>query len=195
MLAPDVLAKIGEAAVFHPRLEAMRADLDVADLFSLASAWEMRTYMADLLLRDSDVMSMRHSLELRVPFIDRPLVEWIWRQPARFRDDRRRPKSALFDAVSDIVPEGLGHRRKRGFTLPFPVWMRKELRPFLEDTFASASVGRSGLFSAGPIQALWKGFVSGSEDREWSRVWSLAILIAFVNLKRAEHPPQVLPTS
>ncbi|HXQ80505.1 MAG TPA: asparagine synthase (glutamine-hydrolyzing) [Opitutaceae bacterium] len=190
MLAPDVLAQVQGPAPFHPRLADLRADVGAQDLFSLASAWEMRTYMADVLLRDSDVMSMRHSLELRVPFIDRPLVEWIWRQPARFRDDRLSPKAALAEAVADVLPPGLASRRKRGFTLPFPVWMRKELRPFLEETFASASIARSGLFSAGPIQALWRGFVSGGDDREWSRVWSLAVLIAFVNKKRADGPSQ-----
>jgi asparagine synthase (glutamine-hydrolysing) len=190
LLAPEVLALLEGSAPFHPQLGALRADVGPGDLFSLVSAWEMRTYMADVLLRDSDVMSMRHSLELRVPFIDRPLVEWIWRQPARFRDDRGRPKSALAEAVSDILPPGLAHRRKRGFTLPFPLWMRKELLPFLQDTFAPASVARSGLFSAGPARALWGGFLSGGDDREWSRVWSLAVLIAFVNLRRAPLPAE-----
>jgi len=194
MLAADVRTQIEGSAPYHSRLDALRADVGADDLFSLAGAWEMRTYMADVLLRDSDVMSMSHSLELRVPFIDRPLVEWIWRQPSRFRDDRLRPKSALVEAVADVLPPGLANRRKRGFTLPFPIWMRKELRPFLEDTFASASIGQSGLFSAGPIQALWKGFASGGDDREWSRVWSLAVLIAFVNIKRAGRPSQGPPT-
>jgi len=188
MLAPDVVAQIEGSAPFHPRLAAMRGDVGDDDLFSLVSAWEMRTYMADVLLRDSDVMSMRHSLELRVPFVDRPLVEWLWRQPARFREDRDRPKSALAEATADILPPGMAGRRKRGFTLPFPVWMRRELRPFLEDTFTPSSIGRSGLFSARPIQALWRGFVSGAGGREWSRVWSLAVLIAFVNLKRPGQP-------
>ncbi len=192
MLAPDVLSRVAGSAPFHPRLDALRADVGEHDLFSLVSAWEMRTYMADVLLRDSDVMSMRHSLELRVPFIDRPLVEWIWRQPSRFRDDRRRPKSALAEATADILPPGLAHRRKRGFTLPFPLWMRKELRPFLEDTFAPASIGQSGLFSAGPVRALWSGFLSGGDDREWSRVWSLAVLVAFVNIRRAPRPAEAL---
>ncbi len=193
MLAPGVVARIEGSAPFHPRLDAMRADVGADDLFSLVSAWEMRTYMADVLLRDSDVMSMRHSLELRVPFVDRPLVEWIWRQRARFRDDGEHPKSALAEATADILPPGLAQRKKRGFTLPFPVWMRRELRPFLDDTFATASIGRSGLFSAGPIQSLWKGFVSGGGDREWSRVWSLAVLIAFVNLKRPGNASRGCP--
>jgi asparagine synthase (glutamine-hydrolysing) len=185
VLAPDLRAQIGEVSPFHPRLPALRDDLISADLEALVSAWELRSYMADVLLRDSDVMSMRHSLELRVPFIDRPLIEWLWNQPARFKFDQRHPKSALVDAMADILPPGLMKRRKRGFTLPFPIWMRSNLRPFIEDTLSTENIGRSGLFSAQPIQALWRKFSTGSDNREWSRVWSLAVLIAFVNRPRA----------
>ncbi len=184
ILAPDVAEGIKGLSPFHPQLGALRADVGTEDLFSLVSAWEMRTYMADVLLRDSDVMSMRQSLELRVPFIDRPLIEWLWKQPAQFKNDRRWPKSALAEATSDILPTGLTRRRKRGFTLPFPIWMRKDLRPFLDDTFSAASVGQSSLFSTGPVQALWTHFAAGGDDREWSRVWSLAVLIAFVNRRK-----------
>jgi asparagine synthase (glutamine-hydrolysing) len=181
VLTGDAAASLAAASPFHPQLGAMRREVSPTDLFSLVSAWEMRTYMADVLLRDSDVMSMRHSLELRVPFIDRPLVEWLRRQPTRFLDDPGHPKSALVAATADILPPGLTKRRKRGFTLPFPIWMRSELRPFLEDVFSASSVGRSGLFSLVPIRALWTSFLAGSDNREWSRVWSLAVLIAFVN--------------
>ncbi len=181
LLAGDAAASLAGSAPYHPRLDAMRQDVGSGDLFALVSAWEMRTYMADVLLRDSDVMSMRHSLELRVPFIDLPLVEWLWRQPTAFRGGRGNPKAALVDATADILPPGLLKRRKRGFTLPFPLWMRSDLRPFLEDTFSGASVGQSGLFSTDTVRALWTGFASGGDYREWSRIWSLAVLIAFVN--------------
>jgi asparagine synthase (glutamine-hydrolysing) len=181
MLSPDALAAVSGAAPFHPSLESIRSEIGDADTFSIVSAWELRTYMADVLLRDSDVMSMRHSLELRVPFIDRPLIEWLWRQPHRFRQDLRHPKSALADATADLLPPGLLRRKKRGFTLPFGIWMRRDLRPFLEDTFSEASTGRSGLFSGDNVRALWESFAAGGDDREWSRVWSLAVLISFVN--------------
>ena len=181
MLSPEAAALVGDRSPFHPGLGAIRSEIGDADTFSIVSAWELRTYMADVLLRDSDVMSMRHSLELRVPFIDRPLIEWLWRQPARFRHDLRRPKSALADATADLLPPGLLTRKKRGFTLPFGVWMRRDLRPFLEDTFSAESTGRSGLFSQDNVKALWAAFCAGGDDREWSRVWSLAVLIAFVN--------------
>jgi asparagine synthase (glutamine-hydrolysing) len=185
MLSPDIASLARDISPFHPKLRSLRAEVGTDDLYALVSAWELRTYMTDVLLRDSDVMSMRHSLELRVPFIDRPFIEWLWQQPARFKQDYRHPKSVLAEAASDILPPDLVNRRKRGFTLPFPVWMRADLRPFLEDTFSSASIGQSGLFAAPRIQALWNGFLAGGDNREWSRVWSLAVLIAFVNRRRA----------
>jgi asparagine synthase (glutamine-hydrolysing) len=181
LLSPDTLLAIGQRAPHHPELGALSAELEGAGAFELISVWELRTYMADVLLRDSDVMSMRHSLELRVPFIDRPLVEWLWRQPAAFKQGRGAAKSPLAAAVQDLLPPGLDLRRKQGFSLPFAVWMRRELRPFLEDTFSDDSVDRSGLFARGPVQRFWRGFLAGSDSREWSRVWSLAILVAFTN--------------
>jgi asparagine synthase (glutamine-hydrolysing) len=133
-------------------------------------------------------MSMRHSLELRVPFVDRPLFEWLWRQPGRFKDGQSRPKSILADATADLLPPELLHRKKRGFALPFPIWMRRELRPFLDETFATASVTRSGLFAPSTVQDRWKNFLAGNDTREWSRVWSLAMLIAFVNRQPVFKP-------
>ena len=173
ILAPEVACGLGLLSPFHPRLESIRADVPSGDLFSLASAWEIRTYMADVLLRDSDVMGMRHSLELRVPFVDRPLIEWLWNQPAQYKFDPRKPKTALVEATADVLPPSLGKRRKRGFTLPFPIWMRKDLRPFLEDTFSLSSADKSGLFSGAAVQGIWREFISRSDNRDWSRVWSL----------------------
>ena len=181
LLSPDALDAIGRRAPHHPELGALKAELAEAGGFGVVSAWELRTYMADVLLRDSDVMSMRHSLELRVPFVDRPLVEWLWRQPENLRRGSGAPKSALAAAVADILPPGLAERRKQGFSLPFPVWMRRELKPFLEDTFSNESLDRSGLFARAAVQETWRRFLSGNDTREWSRVWSLAMLVAFTN--------------
>jgi asparagine synthase (glutamine-hydrolysing) len=186
LLNPDLnLFSSSQARAHHPELEALTRELEDAGEFETISAWELRTYMADVLLRDSDAMSMRHSLELRVPFIDRPFIEWLWRQPSRFKDDQHPPKAALAEAVRDVLPPDLLTREKRGFTLPFPLWMKRELKPFLDATFAADSVGRSGLFNPGPTAAFWQDFVAGRDDRGWSRVWSLAVLIDFTNRRMA----------
>lgn len=183
LLAPEARALADQGSPFHPQLAHLAHELAAAGVFEVVSAWELRTYMADVLLRDSDVMSMRHSLELRVPFVDRPLLEWLWRQPAAFRHTPGQPKSALADATGDVLPPDLAERPKRGFTLPFPLWMKRELRPFLEETFSDTSVGRCGLFETAAVQQLWRGFLQQDDAREWSRVWSLAMLIAFLNRK------------
>ncbi len=181
LLAPELLQEVQPLTPHHPQLDSLSQELAGMGPAAIISGWDIRTYMADVLLRDSDVMSMRHSLELRVPFVDRPLVEWLWAQPARFRFTPSQPKSALVDAVADLLPDGLGRGPKRGFTLPFARWMRRELRPFMEDTLAPASLARSGLLSASAVQARWQAFLTGSDDREWSRLWSLAMLVAFLN--------------
>lgn len=181
LLGRAPLASLGDELPFHPELAAIRDELPDASPRELASAWELRTYMADLLLRDSDVMSMRHSLELRVPLVDRPMIEWLWRQPEAYRFTPRRPKHALAEALADILPPALQHRRKQGFTLPMGAWMRRDLKPFLDETFSDASVDRSGLFVREAVQAAWRGFLRRDDPREWSRVWSLAVLVAFVN--------------
>ena len=184
LLNPDAIPPYAA----HPAEALLAAELRDVDLFSITSAAELRGYMADVLLRDSDIMSMRHSLELRVPFVDRPLVTWLARQRTAFKNTPAHPKSALADAVRELLPPALLTRPKRGFTLPFARWMRGPLKPFLEDTFSPASVNRSGLFNGEAVQSHWHGFLAGTDTREWSRVWSLAILVAFANRPRPATP-------
>jgi asparagine synthase (glutamine-hydrolysing) len=193
LLGPGPLAAIAGESPFHPELAFLRADLGGCGPFEIESAWEMRTYMADVLLRDSDVMSMRHALELRVPLVDRPLIEWLWTQDSADKSTPRHPKDALAAAVADILPAGLRHRRKHGFALPMDVWMRGELKPFLDETFSDSSVGRSGLFDRVAVQGCWQAFVGQGDRRAWSRAWSLAMLIAFINRRPAPSaaPPKI----
>jgi asparagine synthase (glutamine-hydrolysing) len=185
LLRFDVREALGAVAIRHPVTDELSAELAGADFFQTISAWELRTYMADVLLRDSDVMSMAHSLELRVPFIDAPLIEWLWAQPACFKTGGGPVKSSLADGLRGLLPDEIRLRKKRGFTLPFAVWMRKELRPFLEDTFTAGSIDRTGLLESASVRSYWQGFLAGNDNREWSRVWSLAILIAFINRRPA----------
>ena len=185
LLAPEARAQAERLGPNHPMLEDFSFELIGADPFQVISAWELRTYMADVLLRDSDVFSMAHSLELRVPFVDRKLLEWLWPQRDYFKYDPNRAKRALADATSDVVPAAIRNRRKQGFTLPFPVWMRQELRPFLDDTFSNASLAACPWLQAAEVQQTWTAYKTGHDNRAWSRVWTLAVLIAFANRRAA----------
>jgi asparagine synthase (glutamine-hydrolysing) len=181
LLAPEARAAAARLGPNHPLLDDFVQDLLGADDLQIIGAWELRTYMADVLLRDSDVFSMANSLELRVPFVDTRLLAWLWPQRADFKHDPRRPKRALADAVADLLPAAIQQRPKRGFTLPFARWMKRELRPFLEETFSGASLDRCPWLDAPATRALWREYLAGHDPRAWSRVWTLAILIAFAN--------------
>jgi asparagine synthase (glutamine-hydrolysing) len=189
LLNPGARPSAAARRPFHPILDSLATDLDVGQTFDVVSAWELRTYMTDVLLRDSDTMSMRHSLELRVPLVDRPLIEWLWRQPAEFKSNSRRPKSALHDALKDILPPDMAQRKKWGFSLPMTVWMKRELRPFLDETFSDANIGRSGLFATPAVRQSWNHFLQSDDTREWSRLWSLAVMIAFANRRQPGPTP------
>jgi len=89
------------------------------------SRLELTRYMRNQLLRDSDVMSMAHGLELRVPFLDRPLLDTVARIPAATR--LRPGKQLLLEAVPEI-PEWIAHQPKRGFLFPFEQWLGTEWR-------------------------------------------------------------------
>ena len=87
------------------------------------SELELTGYMRNQLLRDSDVMSMSCGLELRVPFVDRPLVEAISQIPPDLR--LRQGKQLLIDAVPEL-PAWLLNRPKQGFQFPFDEWFSRE---------------------------------------------------------------------
>ncbi len=181
LLSPETRAQAQRLGPNHPMLEDFAFELIGADAFQIISAWELRTYMADVLLRDSDVFSMAHSLELRVPFVDRVLLEWLWPQPGYFKYDPHRQKRALADAVADLVPAAIRNRRKQGFALPFALWMLAELRPFLEETFSAASLAACPWLDAEATAKVWADYKTQGDPRAWSRVWTIAVLIAFAN--------------
>lgn len=107
-------------------------DTHAKDELDAVSECELSLYMRNQLLKDSDVMSMAHGLELRVPFVDRVLFEKVSRIPASLR--LRQGKQMLLDAVPE-VPEWVANQPKRGFVFPFEKWLgAKWGEAFLEST-------------------------------------------------------------
>ena len=107
--------------------------------------------MRNQLLRDSDVMSMRWGLELRVPFVDRQLLEKIAQIPSSLR--LQSGKQLLIQAVPE-VPEWIFNRPKRGFAFPYEQWMTHEWKDYVQDTPVPDTIQLS----------------------PWYRRWSLVIL-------------------
>ena len=102
------------------------------DPINRVSYLEARCYMLNTLLRDSDVMSMAHGLELRVPLIDHQLADKLMTLPGAWKLDDNVPKPLLVGALKGTLPDEIVHRKKQGFTLPFERWLRENLRPEVE---------------------------------------------------------------
>jgi asparagine synthase (glutamine-hydrolysing) len=134
---------------------------------------EMRSYMASTLLRDTDSVSMARSLEVRVPLLDTPLVEFVGALP----DGARRagkPKALLLQAVGDLLPAEIVSQRKRTFTLPWEEWLRGSLRARLEASFGNPAPALASCLHWAGVRAVWTAFLSGRTS--WSRPWSLYVL-------------------
>ena len=89
------------------------------------SMLESTVYMQSQLLKDSDVQSMWHSIELRVPFLDIDLTNYVNSLPPEIKYKEGRHKPLLIDAFKDIIPREIWDRPKKGFTFPFDVWFKK----------------------------------------------------------------------
>jgi asparagine synthase (glutamine-hydrolysing) len=148
-------------------------DSQALDPVNRVSYLESRFYMRNTLLRDSDCMSMAHGLELRVPFLDRALVEACFRIPGDRKLQGSVPKSLLLASLGVELPKEIVNRPKRGFTLPFERWLRGEMRPVVEDTLLKSNWDQTGI-NPNAVSAVWKRFLAG--ETSWSRPWSLFVL-------------------
>ena len=138
---------------------------------------EISTYMQNVLLRDTDQMSMSVALEVRVPFLDYKLVEYVLGVSDKHKYPHT-PKKLLTDSLQDLLPSEIINRKKMGFVLPWEHWMRNELKGFCEEKFNSLE--ELGL---NPIQVkdLWNRFLKADPRIGWSRVWPLVTLSNWKN--------------
>jgi asparagine synthase (glutamine-hydrolysing) len=148
------------------------------DDFTAVSCLESRSYMVDTLLRDTDAMSMAHSLEVRVPFLDHPLVEYVARLPGSMKSANGVPKALLLEAMGDLLPSEVVAQPKRTFTLPWERWLRGPLRQELTSEFNAMAPSLAECLDGDSVRQVWASFLSGRTN--WSRVWSLFVLSRWV---------------
>lgn len=167
----DVTALLSDPAPFERPREALPADA-----FNAISHLELTRYMRDILLRDSDVMSMAHSIEVRVPFVDVELARFVLSLPGAWKWNPTRPKSLLLEALGHRLPEYVWNRRKMGFTLPFADWMCGRLRPEIHATFSDDTLLKSCGLQPATARRILANFLSNPARWRWSRPWSLYVL-------------------
>ncbi len=147
--------------------------------FNLISYLETTHYLQNMLLRDTDMMSMSHPLEVRVPFMDHKLVEHMFSMPTHLKKLSKTPKALLVDSMKPALPDSIVHRKKMGFTLPFEPWMRGAMKSEMESVLLSTVQPLQDLISQATVESIWKQFLAGKIS--WSRPWALYVLKRWVD--------------
>ena len=152
-------------------------------LLSAVSIAEMNTYLQHTLLRDTDQMSMAHALEVREPFLDHQLVEFVLGLKDEYKFPHT-PKKLLVDSMSHLLPTEIVNRRKMGFVLPWQEWLKRDLYEFCD--VQVKGLENKGLFREGAIFTLWQDFLNGHPLVNWSRVWHLIVLNHWLDMHKVE---------
>jgi asparagine synthase (glutamine-hydrolysing) len=156
------------------------------DPFLAVSRVETYLYMGNTLLRDSDVTSMAHSVEIRVPFVSRPVLEEAGRIPGRLHSGRTRgPKHLLRKSLADLLPAHVLRRPKTGFSLPVNDWMFGKL--FESCEAAVAEVETLPFLDPQAVRNLWHSFVADRQHTYWMKPMLLVALGSYIATSRAAH--------
>ncbi|MFP5470302.1 MAG: asparagine synthase (glutamine-hydrolyzing) [Bacteroidia bacterium] len=142
---------------------------------------EFNTYMQNVLLRDTDVMSMAHALEVRVPFLDYHLVEFVLGVSDNLKNPTS-PKKLLINSFKNVLPDEVVNRKKMGFVFPWEMWLKNELKDLTISNLENLK--KRDFINAKEVDIIWNNFVNGRTN--WSRIWGLVVLENWLNKNNIE---------
>jgi asparagine synthase (glutamine-hydrolysing) len=126
------------------------------------------------MLTKVDRMSMANSLEVRVPFLDYTLVQYVFGLKGSTKLGAWRGKHILLETFKDLLPPLLHNRPKWGFEMPIGVWLRKELKFLIDEYLHKDRVERQGIFDPRIIRDMVSNHMSGRQDTSW-QLWNLIV--------------------
>jgi len=133
---------------------------------------EWNTQLPDQVLAFVDYLSMAHSVEVRSPFLDYRLVEFVATIPGRLKIRNGNVKDILKRAVEPLIPEGITRRPKEGFVLPIFDWMVDRLKDYSRDMLSPARIGRHGLLNSDVTRKLIDEYYAGNKSLA-AKIWNL----------------------
>jgi asparagine synthase (glutamine-hydrolysing) len=167
----------GYGAVEVLKRHAARAPSDHP--LSLVQYLDLKTYLVGDINTKVDRASMAHSLEVREPLMDHPLVEWLSSLPPAFKLRNRQGKFLLKKALEPYLPSEILYRPKMGFAVPLGRWFRGPLRQPLRDAVLGPVLAETGWFNAGYLHRLVEDHQAGLHDHS-PALWTLLMFESFL---------------
>ena len=146
---------------------------------SLVQYLDMKTYLVGDILTKVDRASMAHSLEVREPLLDHPLMEWLSGLPPGLKLRGREGKYLFKRALEPYLPQEILYRPKMGFSVPLAGWFRGPLRQQVRDAVLGPVMTDSGYFNPRFLREMVDEHQSGARDYSVS-LWSLLMFEAFL---------------
>jgi asparagine synthase (glutamine-hydrolysing) len=179
IFSPDARAALlaGRRGASDPLdlLRARYAETAGAEPLARLQDVDVGVYLVDDLLTKTDRMSMAHSLELRVPFLDPHVAELALALPTSAKVRGLAKKRVLRAAAAPLVPRAIARGRKRGFSIPAAAWLRGPLEPFAREVLSPERVRRQGLLEPKAVTAVLDAHVAREADLS-RQLWGLLSL-------------------
>ncbi|MEJ5266466.1 MAG: asparagine synthase (glutamine-hydrolyzing) [Bacteroidales bacterium] len=137
---------------------------------------DMHLVLQGDMLTKVDLMSMANSLEVRTPFLDHTVVDFVFRLPSYFKITANNRKKILKDAFSDLLPEDIVSRPKHGFEVPLKSWLKKELWTLIDDDLLNEDfIYDQKIFNYNVIKTLKKQVLSKNPEDSPAKIWALVV--------------------
>jgi len=179
VFAPGVREIVEQADPFSRYRECQQffADHDIGNQMSLV---DLMIVLPDIYLEKVDRATMAASLEVRVPFLDNNLVDYVVRIPGNRKMPWGKKKWLLKQALHGILPRDVLYGPKTGFSVPFGYWLRTSLKPLFFDHFAKFNRERPDVLNETKVRALYAQAARGEHDRS-DTLWKLLNLMIWCN--------------
>jgi asparagine synthase (glutamine-hydrolysing) len=157
------------------RIHELKAPLRNRTGMNVQLYCDMQMVLGGDMLVKVDRMSMCHGLEVRSPFLDHELVDFVMQLPASYKIDATQQKKILKETFATLLPAETFSRRKQGFEVPLLHWFRNELRSTIHTLLAPEHIKAQGIFRPEKVAELLRQLDSASPGDAVARVWALVV--------------------
>jgi asparagine synthase (glutamine-hydrolysing) len=171
LFSGDLIAELNKRGDLHSTPAMLKVPHGTDQLEWMLQA-DLVTYLPDDELRKTDRLSMWHSLEVRVPFLDHKLVEFVATIPSKYKLNGWDKKYVLIQALKGIVPDQVLYRRKQGFSIPLAAWLRGPLKELVRTYLSPSSLKQLGLFNPLTVSKILEEHDNRVRNHE-TRIWVL----------------------